>query len=155
MTNFERLEQSIHEKGIKLDIVDFESPRIKGLYIDGSIALSKDLHTTAEKACIAAEELAHSELTVGNILDVSDTQNRKQEYIARLRTYDKMIGLIGIVQGYRARCCNLYELAQHLEVTEGFLQEALDCYRSKYGLMIGVDNYIIFFEPSLSVYEKL
>jgi len=65
-----------------------------------------------------------------------------------------MIGLQGIISGYKASCQNRYELAKHLTVTKEFLQNALDCYRSKYGTFAEKDNYIIFFEPCLSVMEK-
>ena len=30
---------------------------------------------------------------------------------------------------------------------EKYLKEAIDCYKSKYGLCVSVDNYIIYFEP--------
>jgi len=155
MTNFEILEQKIHDLGISLDIVSFDSSKIKGLYVDGSIALNKNLHTSAEKVCIASEELAHHELSVGNVLNMDVVQNRKQEYAARLLSYNKQIGLNGIIQGFEAHCCSRYELAGHLNVTEEFLQEALDCYKAKYGGFAEVDNYVIIFEPSLSVMEKM
>ena len=44
-------------------------------------------------------------------------------------------------------------MAEHLDVTEQFLQNAIDCYRSKYGICVQVDNYVIGFEPSLYVME--
>lgn len=110
---------------------------------------------TVKKACVLAEELAHSKLTVGNIIDMNNVQNRKQEYLTRLRAYDKMVGLIGIIRGYQARRQSLHELAEFLNVTENFLHDALDCYRSKYGTFAEIDNYVIIFEPSLSIYENL
>jgi len=154
MNIFERIEQEIHDRGAQLDVVDFGSKRIKGLYVDGSIALNKDLCNNAERTCVAAEELAHHELTVGNILNMHDIQNRKQEYTSRLAAYNKLIGLYGIISGYKARCRNRFELATHLEVTEDFLQDALNCYHSKYGPMAQIDNYIIFFEPGIAVLER-
>lgn len=55
----------------------FQSERIKGLYIDGTITLNENLSTTSEKACILAEELGHYYTASGNILD--QQENRKQE----------------------------------------------------------------------------
>ena len=72
-----------------------------------------------------------------------------------LWAYDKLIGLSGIIKGYLARCRDRYELAEYLGVTEEFLQEALDCYREKYGEHTEVDGYTIMFEPSLAVIEKI
>ena len=47
-----------------------------------------------------------------------------------------------------------YEMADYLGVTEEFLQEALQCYRSKYGICVQYDNYVIYFDP-VSVLELI
>lgn len=117
------------------------------------IAIRQNM-TTTQKADTLAEELEHHYTTVGNILDLDDVSNRKQEYTARLRAYDRRIGLSGIIQGYRKHCSNRYELAEELGVTEETLQAALEFYRKKYGLSTELDGYVIFFEPSLAVMEK-
>lgn len=39
-------------------------------------------------------------------------------------------------------------------MTEDFLQDALECYKEKYGIMVQQDGYIIMFEPALAVIEK-
>lgn len=101
-----------------------------------------------------AEELGHHYTTVGNILDQSDTGSMKQERKARLWAYNKLIGLSGIIQGYKAHCRNRHELADCLHVSEEFLQEAIDCYRNKYGTSVELDGYLIVFDPSLAVIEK-
>ena len=102
-----------------------------------------------------AEELGHHYTTVGNILDQSDTGSMKQERKARLWAYNKLIGLSGIIQGYKAYCRSRYDLAVYLDVTEEFLDEALSCYRNKYGTSVELDGYLIVFDPSLAVLEKL
>ena len=129
-------------------------PGYKGRLYKNRIAIRKDIPTLKEKACVLAEELGHYHTTVGNILDQSVTSNRKQERTARLWAYDKMIGLSGIIKGYQMRCQNRYELAECLGVTEEFLQEALDCYKEKYGPFVRIDKYTIVFEPALAVMER-
>lgn len=124
--------------------------RIKGK----RIAIRKDIQTFKEKACVLAEELGHYHTTVGNILDQSVASNRKQERRARLWAYDKMIGLAGIIKGYEAGCQSRYELADCLGVTEEFLQEAIDCYKEKYGVCVQIDDYVIMFTPVLGVMKK-
>ena len=37
-------------------------------------------------------------------------------------------------------------MAEHLDVTEEFLKDALDAYLLKYGKCTVVDNYMVFFE---------
>lgn len=154
MTETERLEQEAYEQGVPVDYVDFKSDRLSGLYIDGSIALRSGM-SSAKTADTLAEELEHHYTTVGNILDLDSVANRKQERIARMRAYDRRIGLTGIIQGYRKHCRSQYELAEYLGVSEEFLREALECYREKYGCTVEIDGYMIFFEPSLAVIEKL
>lgn len=156
MTRNEELEQEVHDLGIELfERYHFKSPRIKGLYCNNVIALSKSIQSLKEKSCILAEELGHYYLTDGDIIDQALTINRKQEYKARLMAYNKQIGLIGIIKSYEAGCTNTYEMAEYLDVTEEFLNETLDCYRGKYGEFASIDNYIVFFEPYFAVIKML
>ena len=115
------------------------------------IAIRKGIETSKEKSCVLAEELGHYYTTSGNILDQSDTMNRRQELKARFTGYNIKIGLMGIVRAYESGCRNLYEMAEYLDVTEEYLQDALECYTSKYGKCVSVDNYAIYFIPSLMV----
>lgn len=115
MTETEKLEQEAYEHNVPVDYIKFRSERINGLYVDGSIAL-RDGMTAAQTADTLAEELEHHYTTVGNILDLNSVANRKQERIARVRAYDRRIGLSGIIQGYRSHCQNRHELAECLGV---------------------------------------
>ena len=116
--------------------------RIKG----NRIAIKKDI-PTIQKACVLAEELGHHYTTVGNILDQSKAENRKQERRARLWAYKRAFDLVDLVSAYKHGCRNRYEIAEYLEVTESFLQEALDTYKEKYGPYTKVDRYVVYFEP--------
>lgn len=148
-------ELQIQNSGLNIKEMDLSDvDDLKGLYIDGNIAINKDM-TATDKACVLAEELGHHHTSTGNILDLSDVRNRKQELHARLYGYNKMIGLMGIVSAYKHRCQNLYEMAEYLEVSEWYLKEALEQYRKKYGASTTVDNYIIIFEPYLMVIERI
>lgn len=122
-----------------------------GLIRGNRIAIRKSIDTQAEKSCVLAEELGHHYTTTGNILEQSTDVNQKQEYRARLYGYNLRVGLIGIIKAYEARCRNLHEMAEHLDVPEDYLIEVIDCYRSKYGQYVAVDNYIIYFIPQLAV----
>ena len=112
---------------------DQEHEPIDGLYINGNIALSSDLDTTAKKAAVLAEELAHHALTVGDILDQSDASNRRQEQKARTLAYDRLIGVTGITNALEHGCRNRFEAAEYLGVPEDFLQDAIDRYQEIYG----------------------
>ena len=121
--------------------------RIKG----NRIAIRKNIPTLVEKTCVLAEELGHYKTSSGNIIKQETTSEIKQEYMARLWAYNRLVGIRGIVDGFSHGCRNRMELAEYLEVTEAFLQDAIDCYRKKYGLCVTVDNYVVYFEPSLAV----
>ena len=155
MTNLEMLEDTADREGVPIDTVRFESERIKGLYCDGNIALSADLETSADRSAILAEELGHHYTTTGNILDMNDTGNRKQELRAHVWAYNRLIGLQGLISAYRHGCRSRYEAADFLEVTEDFLEEAYRYYRNKYGIMYQVDNFVIYFEPCFGVFESI
>ena len=118
LNKFEELCQTASDTNV--DIIDypFTSKRIKGLYCDGTIALSKDMYIETEKACVLAEELGHYYTTVGDIMDQTDVSNRKQERRARIWAYNEMISLSDLVDSYKNGCQSRYEIAEHLEVTE-------------------------------------
>ena len=124
--------------------------RIKG----NRVAIRKGM-STVRKACVLSEELGHHFTTFGNILEQSNVSDKKQEQRARLWAYNKMIGLQGIVTAYKHGCNSLHETAEFLEVTEEFLNDSLTAYRQKYGCYTTIDNYVIYFEPSLGVLEIL
>lgn len=109
---------------------------------------------TVQKACVLAEELGHYKRNVGDITNQASVSNRKQEHSGRLWSYNRLVGLHGIISGYNARCQSRYDLAKHLGITEEYLQEAIDCYHAKYGVFVETGNYIIIFEPNLRVMEK-
>lgn len=124
--------------------------RIKG----NRIAIRSDL-TLIQKKCVIAEELGHYHTTVSDIIDQDSVSNRKQEYQARLWAYNKVIGLSGIVSAFKVGCRTLYEIADYLDVDESVLNDALSCYRQKYGICTQIDNYVIYFEPSIGVFELI
>lgn len=115
------------------------------------IAIHHKIPTTIEKSCILAEELGHYYTTSGNILDQSDTANRKQEFKARLWAYNKQIGLMGLIRAFESGCRTWDETADYLQVSEEFLHEAVECYRSKYGVYVEIDNYLVYFIPVYNV----
>lgn len=153
MNFYEELQEEACGNGVDVCDYPFSSKRIKGLYCDGTIAINKDL-TDTQKACVLAEELGHYYTSTGDILDQSDPAHRKQELHARLWGYNRAVGLSGIIHGYRKHCRNQHELAECLHVSEEYLQEAIACYRDKYGCSVEVDGYLIVFEPCLAVYER-
>ena len=154
MNTYECLQDEACEDGI--DVIDytFHSNRIKGLYCDGVVAIREDM-TIPEKTCALAEELGHHYTSVGNIIDMDSSSNRKQERQARLWAYNKQIGLKGLVRAYEHGFTASHEIAEYLDVTEEALQECIEFYRDKYGEYKTFEHYIIFFIPHLAVLKKI
>lgn len=121
--------------------------RTKGLYCDGTIAISKNISTTAEKTCVLAEELGHYHTSSGDIIDTSIILNRKQEEKARRWAMRRILPLNDIIKAYKAGCRSLYEMAEYLGVTEKFLLKALQTYNIMYGQCKHCGNYIVYFDP--------
>lgn len=144
---YDDLLNEIAESGIEL-IEDDIPGQLQAFYVDNVIVIDKKLDSRARK-CILAEELAHHRLTVGNILDQRLTGNRKQEKKARARAYEDMLPPERLVDAYEAGCANEYEIAEFLEVTQPFLQEAIAHYRDTYGSVEVGSRYAIRFDPLL------
>lgn len=150
----ELLEEARQENIYIVEKAKFKS-NSKGLIHNDVIGLSDKIETNIERSCILAEELGHYHMNNGDILNSRDLNNAKQEHLGRMYAYNRMIGLMGIVRAFKAGCKNQYEIAEYLNVTEEFLAEAISAYRSKYGIFVTIDNYAIYFIPSLGVMKIL
>lgn len=126
-----------------------------GLISGNRIAIRKDIETQVKKSCVLAEEIGHYCTSSGDILDLSNSGNRKQELRARIWAYNKLIGLKGIIRCYEHRCHSFSDMSELLDVTEEFLSDALEYYRKKYGVCVIYNQYVVYFEPSLAVMKKI
>ena len=153
MTIYEELLEEASNNGLVVREKALSSS--DGLIYKNRIAISDRLETSVEKACVLAEEIGHYHTAVGDIVDLQNIENLKQEQKGRLHGYNRMIGLRGIIDAFNAGCQSRHEIAEFLEVTEEFLQEAIDCYRDKYGICTTIDNYVIYFIPNLAVGEHI
>lgn len=141
----DKLYQIAEEHGIRIYERNLRG-NIKGLYIDGNIALKKGL-TEFERRCVVAEEIAHQKFTVGDITDQSKVENRKQERFARGKCYMDLIPPDLIVQALLAKCTTEDEFLEYLQVTKEFFIEAINYYKQKYGICYSCKDYTLYFEP--------
>ncbi|EGQ2753747.1 ImmA/IrrE family metallo-endopeptidase, partial [Staphylococcus pseudintermedius] len=116
-----------------------------GFYMDGKIFIKENI-SDYKKHEVLAEELAHREITYGNILDQSSMLNRKFELKARRLANESVITLQGLINAFNYGVQNMYELALYFEVTKDFVQDTIQHYKQKYGLRTYFNNYIIEFE---------
>lgn len=149
-----KLLQYIEDENIELIETNIPIKNLKGLYYDNTIIIDKKIATTVGKKCILAEEIGHYYTSTGDILDQSNISNIKQENKARAWAFEELIGLVDIINAYKSGVRNKYELAEYLDVTEEFLDEAIEYYKRKFGILFNIDKYIIYFEP-FGVIERL
>lgn len=127
--------------------------RLKGLYVDNTITLNTSIETESDKKGILAEELGHYYTSYGDIRDQSKVENRKQEKRARAWGYERLIGIIDLVNAFKDGVRNRFELAEYLDVTEDYIEDALNHYKQKYGLYYKIDNYTVYFDPLIILEE--
>ena len=70
MNKLEQLEQEAFENAVKVHNYYLGEENLKGIYIDGNIAINTSVDNGAEKACVLAEELGHYHTTVGACSDI-------------------------------------------------------------------------------------
>lgn len=151
MNTYEKLLEEASTYDIVIDENSDLPQNIKGLFAmtkeNNLILISKKENTTIERTCILAEELGHYHTTSGNITDLSTLQSIKQEKRARVWSYEKLMNLPSIIEAYNKNISTREELAEHLGVTERFIEDAIQYYYNKYGMYVKFGKYIIQFSP--------
>ena len=102
MTIYEELLEEASNNGLVVREKALSSS--DGLIYKNRIAISDRLETSAEKACVLAEEIGHYHTAVGDIVNLQNIENLKQEQKGRLHGYNRMIGLHGIIDAFNAGC---------------------------------------------------
>ena len=125
----------------------------KGLYKNNKIIIDSNIETNSEKTCILAEELGHHFTSYGDIINQNDIRNVKQELKARAWAYERLVGIVDLINAHKSGVRGRYELAEFLEIPEWFLLEAIEYYKSKYGTCYKIDNYLIYFSPNFGIME--
>ena len=149
LNNYEKLINECEKLGAKVYEFDFGTSKPAGRCEGNEIYINKSC-TTSEKYCVLLEELGHFLTTYGDITNQNDLKNRKQELFARRWGYEK-VTLERIIEAIEHNCCNRYEVAEYLNVTDKYFSECIQNYRKKYGVNVRIGKYTLIFEPSFAV----
>lgn len=152
MDCYELLLDECEQNNITVVEKKFKS-KAKGLWKNGKIGISLRLSTTAEKNCILAEEYGHHKTTVGNITNLKDIRNLKQENRARAVAIEKLCSLEKIVAAYKNGSINSYEIAETLNVTHEFFDDAIEYHKNKHGLYCSINDVTVQFEPNFGILD--
>ena len=127
----------------------------KGIYCDGVVVLNKNC-STAEKCCTLAEELGHHHTASANIIELDTMGKIKQEQLGHRWGIETLLPLSYFIDAIIDGCCSLAELAEYLEITPEYLQEALNYYCKKYGVEFDYNGFnIILDAASIVVYPAI
>lgn len=154
MNKFEELLAESEQDNIIVVEKHFKSKAL-GLCKGNKIGLSKKLNTIAEKSCIYAEEYhGHFKTTIGDITDLKDIQNAKQENIAHAKAIERLCSISHLVAAIKAGCADRYEIADYLTITDNFFDEAIEYHKRKHGIYYECDDIGLYFDNGLGIIRK-
>lgn len=151
---YEKLVDLAIDAGATVFEGELPSSCLKGICINDCIIIDKDIETNAERTSILAEELSHFEVNRGNLLHQDEPNAFKQEKLAHRVAYEKMVPIDSIIEAFELCFQSREEFADHLNVTEQFLEEAVQHYIDRYGPFKVHGEYVVYFEP-LGVMKRL
>lgn len=126
MTTYEKLLDEAYNNGLMVKEKPLQSG--DGRICNNRIAIRESIETTTCKACVLAEELGHYYTSVGDILNQDNSNNRKQENIARRWAFEKLLPLENIAFAMQDGHVDTWDMAECLNVDEEFLIDALKYY---------------------------
>lgn len=154
MREYDDLLINANKQGFSVVEIDLGTDTPCGKCIGNTIYINNRI-TTKEKACILAEEIGHYYLTVGDITNQKDINNKKQELKARRYGYNLLIEPDDIIHAVKKGCNNRYEIADYLNISEEFFEELIEDYKKRYGIGVLVGNYYLQLEPNLGIIKDL
>lgn len=154
MREYDDLLINANKQGFSVVEIDLGTDTPCGKCIGNTIYINNRV-TKKEKACILAEEIGHYYLTVGDITNQKDINNKKQELKARRYGYNLLIEPDDIIHAVKKGCNNRYEIADYLNISEEFFEELIKEYKKLYGMGVLVGNYYLQLEPNLGIIKDL
>lgn len=151
MNRYERLISIWESKGIRFAEIRLIKP-LKGYYhrrtpADAAIYIDPDL-PASEKHCVCMEEIGHHHTAAGNSLTQNKGQYQKTEYLSMRWVYKNCLTLDMLGQSYIDNDGNIYAMADDLEVSVPFLEDAITFFTNKYGVYHKTERFIVRFIPA-------
>ncbi|GKQ42954.1 hypothetical protein RD055328_08770 [Companilactobacillus sp. RD055328] len=134
---------------------EFESmPKRLGGLVEGEEVTINSNRSIEKQTEALAEEIAHYETSTGNILNLKDIKNSKQEYQARRRSCFLLLDLDSLTACSDVGIDTPQELADYFEVSIEFLWKTIENYRTKYGLEFDHKGYHFNLRTGLNIKKK-
>jgi len=151
MEKVEHLESELYDRGV--DIIRKCYQGLKGYYRsypDGYtfMAISPGL-TLAERTCVTYHEAGHH-CTMQEPGQASRNESRADRWAAK-----RLVPVQSLIDALKNGCRNLYDVAEHIGVSENFLYKTLDIYRMLHGEYYETGEWVIAFRPTLFVLNRI
>lgn len=145
MQQLEKLMECVPELKVTYDA--YMPKGLSGLYHKDHIRLNPE-NSYEKNVGILAEEIGHYLTSNGDITDYSDTNNMKQELVARREALKMLLPLDKLIECYENGIWgNVHEVCEYLEIDTQFFEYAIADYKKQFNMHIDYKGYRIVFEP--------
>lgn len=149
MTRYENLIVYAQKIGADVKEIDFCTNKKYGKNIDNIIYINSRM-TECEKYEILSEEIGHYKTTFGNITNLDDVRNLKQENVARNISIEQICSINKIISCIKKGATNRYEIAEMLNITDSLFDDAID-YHSRKNACCCKDGIFLYFDNGLII----
>lgn len=131
----EQLCDDAMKDGIEISIeqMPIEAKHVKAMYLNirgKPMIIVRPTQTQAELVCLLAEELGHYHTNPYRVLQYHNISDLHAEAAARRWGYRRVIAIDRVIKALRAGLRERCDVADYLGVTEVYLEEAIDYYRT-------------------------
>ena len=87
----------------------------------------------------------------GDIASGDSEADKKQEALARSKAIERTVTLDRLIHCYFSHAWSLEEVADYFGVTEKYVQQAIQNYRNKYGLVFRYNGYYFDLRSAINI----
>lgn len=131
--------------------VEMDMPDKQGGFICGTTVFLNGNRDYRLQVETLAEEIAHFNISSGNILDLSIFENRKQEAEARRLAYSSLVPLDELIDCFESGIDTPQEFADFFDVSIPFVWKTIDAYKEKYGPQFNYGKYRFDLSAGLNI----
>lgn len=151
MTRYEKLIIEVNKNGVEVEEIDFGTNKRCGKCVDNTILINYKL-TEIEKIEVLLEEYGHYKTTFGNITNLSDVRNLKQELKARDISVQEICNLDNITDCIYKGAKDRWEIAHMLDITDELFSYAIKYHARKNPIVFKEDFILYFDENNLRIF---
>ena len=146
MTRYENLICYAEKIGVEVLEAEYPSNKKYGRCINGYILINSKM-TESEKYEVLSEEIGHYKTTFGNITNLDDIRNLKQEIKARDTSIKEICSINNIIECIKKGARDKDEIAEMLGVSNELFNSAI-IYHSRKTPVIFKDNLMLYFDEN-------